>query len=157
MQCQALRDINIQGKTFASTFPAQPVDALLTGIMTGGQAAVKSQKVSYRFDGANVIRLTLMHTTDNCTREPAFTFEKSGTINISTQRNPDTSNPGRTIDLKYVNLEVKINGDAGALIANAINLCSHNDWTAGATRSVEDKSADLNCYGANVTRNVANI
>jgi hypothetical protein len=146
---EALEDKDLQGKNFESDCSIQPLDALLTGILSGGQASVKSQRVAYRFEGSNITRTTVLFNDTNCGGE-AFRYTETGTFNIT--KNQRTNDGGYFIDINYKKLSVKMSSDVGVTAANAIKLCGANNWGAGQEREVTAQAKDLSCYGAQVPR-----
>lgn len=152
---EASEDSALQLKNFTSACSIQPIDAVLTGILTGGQASIKSAVTQYRFEGANVDRRTIMFESGDCTGSSAATFTESGSFDIITDNK--TADSGTFIDIEYKKLMVKIDSDAGAQAASAVNLCGTNNWANGAEAEVTAKSADATCYGAQVPRKVANV
>ncbi len=54
-------------------------------------------------------------------------------------------------------LNLKVESDIGAKIANAIKACNASDWTKGQERQVNADPKDLSCYNAQVPRTDSNI
>lgn len=153
---QASKDKDLQGQNFQSECQIKPLDALLTGILSGGQASIKSSTTTYRFDGSAITRTTALYTSLDCTGDNAIRMEEQGEFDI----NPDakTQDLGKQIDIEYKQLLVSTVTEDGAQAANALGLCAANDWTSnGEQRDQTSHSADLNCYGAALPRKLANI
>jgi hypothetical protein len=152
---EASKDRDLQGKNFASSCSIKPLDAVLTGILTGGNAVIKGAKTVYRFDGANVSRTTRLYTTADCSGETAVSFEERGEIDI--KKDQKTNDGGKFIDIQYKTLKVSAANDAGATAANSIKLCGASDWAAKQVRDETANSKDMTCYGAQVPRQNANV
>jgi hypothetical protein len=150
---QAAKDKDLQGKSYVSDCSIKPIEAVLSGLLSAGQASLKSQEVAYRFDGANAIRQTRIFSTPDCTGDAAYVFEEAGSIKIQDQKTADL---GRFIDFDYKSLKLTVATAAGAEAANAMKICGGN-WAPGQSKDVEAQSADVTCYGAQVPRHVANI
>lgn len=152
---EAAKDRDLQEKTFESECSFKPIDAIVSGLMTEGKKSVKSQVVTYRFEGANVIRNTRLYATADCTGDAALTFEEAGTIEIGDdKRTPDG---GRNIEMDFKTLEAKVGSDQDAKAANEAKLCGVTDWAAGQPRDVQNHAKDVLCYNAEVPRHVSNI
>jgi hypothetical protein len=152
---EAIRDKDLQEKTFVSECSVKPGDALLTGVLTGFQSSIKGQQVAYRFSGARVTRTTRLFNTADCSGDAALTFEEKGTIDIN--KKEKTNDGGYNINLDFNNLKVAMATDAGATAANSVKLCGSADWAPKQTRDVTPQAKDTNCYGATLPRHVANI
>lgn len=146
---EAIEDKDLQGKNFESDCSVEAFDAILTGILSGGQASVKSSRVAYRFEGANITRTTVLFANLNCDGE-AFRYTETGTFNIT--KNQRTNDGGYFIDINYKSLSVAMASDVGAVSANAVKLCGAEDWAAGQTREVTAQAANATCYGTPVPR-----
>ena len=152
---QALEDRDLQGKTFESACMIKPIDAILTGILTGGNASIKSARTQYLFEGANITRTTLLFSDANCT-DHALTFEERGTVDIDADQR--TNDGGKFIDIDYRSVHADVISDKGLEVANSVKLCGAENWTIDEDkREVTEQAADRNCYGAEVPRQVANI
>ena len=154
---EAAKDKDLQGKTFTSECSIKPLDAIVTGLMTGGESSVKSQQVAYRFDLANVIRQTRLYNSTDCTGDSAYNFEEAGTMNIETDPNKKSNDQGRNIELDYKTVKATVTSDAGVTAANATKLCGIADWAPNKARDITAQAKDLNCYAAQVPRHVSNI
>lgn len=152
---EATEDPALQAKTFTSKCSVTPVGAVLTGLFTGGAAAVKSSATSYRFTGANVTRKTEVFQSADCTGEAALEFSEIGAFDILDDNK--TADGGRLIDMDFKKLEVTVKNDAGLKVANAVSLCGTNNWSDNQKADVTTKSEDVNCYNAKVPRMQANI
>ncbi len=153
---EAAEDRDLQDKNFISPCSVTPLDAVLTGIMTGGDAAIKAQRVQYRFEGNDVTRTTFLFSESDCTSDVAIQFREVGDFDI----NPDnkSADGGKFIDIDFHTLNAQVISQAGVEVANAISLCGANDWAAGAAeRNVTARAADMTCYSAQVPRHNANI
>lgn len=153
---EAAEDRDLQDKNYISGCTTTPLDAVLTGIMTGGDAAIKAVRVQYRFEGNDVTRTTFLFSEADCTSDVAIQFREVGDFDV----NPDntTADGGKFIDIDYHTLNAQVISQAGMEVANSITLCGGNDWTAGAAeRNVTANAADMACYSAQVPRHNANI
>jgi len=151
---EALEEKDLQNKTFQSECNLEPLDAILTGILTGGQASVKSSRTQYRFVGANITRTTILYAQTDCVGD-AFTFNETGAFNVS--KNQKTNDGGYFIDINFNKLMLKMDSDVGVQSANAIKLCGASDWAVGQEREVTAQAKDMSCYGATVPRTDLNI
>jgi hypothetical protein len=152
---QATKEEALQVKTFRSECQEKPINELVTGLMTGFGASMKSQRVQFRFEGANVHRQTWMYSTRDCSGQEALIFDEGGEIKI---HDGQTLADGSTaIDFDYRNVDVQVVSAAGAEIANSVKLCSGADWKSGDIRSVNANSEDWNCYSAQVPRQEFNV
>lgn len=152
---EAAKDVDLQGKNFASECQLKPLETILTGILTGGEAAIKSATVIYRFDGGQVARSTRLFISADCTGDTAISTVETGTIHIDPDQK--TQDLGKSIDIDFNGLTVTTVTEAGAQAANAIQLCSANDWGPNSERDQTARAKDANCYGAEVPRRVSNI
>lgn len=152
---EASADPGLQAKDFHGNCSVKPIDAILTGILTGGDAAIKSARTEYRFVGANMSRKTRLFTTADCTGDTAATFTESGSFEIKSDGK--TSDGGTFIDFDLTKLEIVVQSPKGIEVANSINLCGSNTWKQNEQLEVTTKSGDVNCYGAQVPRRVANV
>lgn len=150
---EAAKDRDLQ-KTFMSECSFKPIDAIVSGLMTEGKASVKSQVVSYSFEGANVIRTTELYTSTDCTGEAAVAFEEAGDIRIGDERTEDGA---RTIEMNFKTLDAVVKSEKAAIAANEAKLCGVTDWSAGKSRDVQNHAKDVLCYNAEVPRQVSNI
>ncbi len=64
---------------------AKPLEGLVTGLFTLGADAIRSQKIQYRFEGANVTRTTRYYSEANCVSD-ALKFQEIGQIEIKDER-----------------------------------------------------------------------
>ncbi len=146
---EAIEDKDLQNKNFESECSIEPIDALLTGLFSGGQASVKSSRVAYRFQGSNITRTTVLFANLNCDGE-AYRYSETGTFNIT--KNQRTNDGGYFIDINYKKLSVSVASDVGQVSANAIKLCGIENWAVGQEREVTAQAANPSCYGAVVPR-----
>jgi hypothetical protein len=151
---EAVEDRDLQNRNFESACTLEPIDAVLTGVMTGGSAAVKSARVQYLFKGSNITRTTLLYADANC-GDHALTFRERGSFDV----NPDkkSNDGGKHIDINYESLHLEVKTEAGKTVANDIKLCGADNWEVEKEREVTEFSADLTCYGMEVPRHVVNI
>lgn len=152
---EASEDPALQAKDFVGACSLKPIDAVLTGILTGGAAAIKSAATVYRFEGADISRKTYLYTATNCTGEAALVFTESGAFDILADNK--TADGGKFIDMDFKRLDVRIESAEGLTVANAISLCGSNAWSLDQDAEVTTKSAEVSCYNAQVPRKVANI
>ena len=143
-----------QGKIFRGDCSMKALDAIASGIATGGQASIKGARVQYQFNGANVTRATVMYTTTDCTGDAALTFRETAGINIQDQRTPDN---GQFIDMNFDTLTLAIGSDAGLLVANDVGLCGLKDWAKGQERDVKNQSGQMDCYRKQLPYREANV
>lgn len=151
---EAAKDKDLQGKTFESECSVEPIGAIIDGLLTGFDAAGKSTRVQYRFDGANVARTTVLFTDVDCADE-ALRFEERGEFDIN--KDKKTKDGGYNLDMKFRGVYVTVADANGIEIAKGRELCGATDWTAGEEREVTAKAEDINCYNAKVPRNDVNI
>jgi hypothetical protein len=139
----AAKERDLQGGMFESACDSTPIDAVLSGLLSG--RAVKSARVQYRFVGSGVTRSTVLFQRGDCTGDPAYTFNESGNV---TSINPDekTSDGGKTIDLEFDHLSLAMGDAEGVKIANDLKLCDVVDWAPNQNRDVTAASAKVNCF-----------
>ena len=152
---ESVEDPALQMKDFQGKCQLTPIDAVITGILTGGDAIVKSARTQYRFEGNMAFRKTLVYTTNDCSGEIAARFIESGEFDI--KPNARTTESATHIDLNFRQLMVSAQSAAGVEAANSLILCGSNQWVVGQEVDATTKAADLNCYSAQVPRQVANI
>lgn len=152
---EATEDPSLQQKNFTSKCSMTPIDAIVSGILTGGDAAMKSQSTVYRFEGEGLSRKTYIYESSDCTGEAAIVFTETGKFDILDDN--QTAEGARLVNFGYERLSVKIQNQAGVEAANAISLCGTNNWVDDQEADVTTKAADLTCYNATVPRMVANI
>ena len=151
----AAQDKDLQSKTFVSECSMKPLEALLTGLLSGGQSSIKGQRVAYRFEGANVTHTTRLFNTADCSGDAAWTFEETGDLKVD--KSKKTNDNGYNMDLTYKKVTVAMATDAGATAANAFKLCGSADWAAKQSRDVTPKSAEATCYGAPLPRKLFQV
>lgn len=152
---EAGKEKDLQGRTFESECWVKPLDAVVSGLMTEGKASVKAEKVSYRFDGANMTRQTGLFVTSDCKGEPVFRFDESATIKID--KGHKSNDGGYHIDIMYSGLKgVPLSAD-GVTVANAMQLCGVANWVKDEERDVQPQSADLTCYAVKVPRRIYTV
>lgn len=152
---EAAKDKDLQGKNFASACQLKPVEAVLTGILSGGNASIKGAQTVYRFDGANVTRTTELYSTTDCSGEVAIRFEEGGTVTLDPDKR--TNDDGKFIDIDYNSLKVSAVTDEGVKAANAIQLCGATDWSQGTQRDEVAQAPNINCYNAKLPRQISNV
>lgn len=150
---EAAKERDLQ-RTWQTECQLKPIDAVLTGLFSGLEASVKSMRVQYKFEGANVNRVTSVYATTDCAQE-AYTFNEEGSFTLN--KSQKTNDGGFSIDMKFSKLKLKIADDNGAKAANAISLCGRNDWSAGKEEGVTTNAKDATCYGIQVPRTNYNI
>ncbi len=152
---EASEDSALQMRDFQGKCLARPIDAILSGVLTGGNAAVKSLRTQYRFEGSEVFRKTLVYATADCSGQVAARFVERGEFDIKPAGR--TSESATQIDMNFRSLAVSAQSQAGVLVANALSLCGFNQWVVGQEVDATTKASDLTCYSAQVPRQVANI
>lgn len=153
---EAAKDRDLQDKNFITPCTTTVLEAVLTGILTGGDAAIKAQRVQYRFEGDNVTRTTFLFSESDCTSDVAIQFREVGDFKLDTDNK--SADGGKFIDVDFKQLSAQVISQAGLEVANSIGFCGASDWVAGAAeRDVVANSADLTCYSAPVPRHNANI
>lgn len=152
---QANKDSGLQQKSFRGDCSLRLLDAVATGLATAGQAAVKSSREEFRFEGATVMRTTSLYSSADCSDQAVLQFKETGDFSIDD--NQHTSDGGQNIDLHYKKLEVTSITDTGALIAKEVKLCGSEDWSAGTNREVNASAADVNCYRRKVPADDINV
>lgn len=153
---EASADTNLQLKDFSSPCSVKPLGAILSGLLTGGDASIKSSRTEYRFTGSNVTRKSILYESVNCSGETAGTFTESGSFEIIQGANKTADNATQ-IDMKFTKLDVKVESDAGAEVARAIRLCGIDSWAKNQEAEVTLKASEATCYGTQVPRDVANV
>ncbi|MGE0527654.1 MAG: hypothetical protein AB7P49_11365, partial [Bdellovibrionales bacterium] len=151
---QAIEDRQLQGTLFEGECQLKPLNAFLTGLFSEGDGAVKSAKLQYQFKGNNLTRTTYMYTSTGCEGDPAFTMNETGTFAI---QDGNTNDGGRDINLDYSKATAKAVGQAGEKLAEDIDLCGIQDWTAEEEKDVTINAKQATCLGAPVPRHVANV
>lgn len=151
----ASEDRDIQNKNFSSACSQKPIEGILTGILTGGEAPLRSQKVVYRFEGANVTRSTQIFTTPDCSGDIAISFEEIGEFTLDTDSR--TGEGAKFIDFDYKKLKMSIVSNPGVIAANAVGICGAHDWALSQQRDVTAQAADLRCYNIATPRHQSNI
>jgi hypothetical protein len=146
---------DLQGKNFTSECSLKPMDAVFTAIATGFSASVKSSLEAYRFDGANVTRMTRFYQSPDCSGDAAVNFEEMGDFNL--HKDQQTADLGRAIDIDYHTLKVQTLTNEGVAAANAIGLCGISDWSVNQQRDVTAQAKDVKCLGTPLPRHNANI
>lgn len=152
---QATKEEALQTKTFKSECQQKPINQIVTGLMTGFGASMKSQRVQFRFEGANVHRQTWMYSTSDCSGQEAFIFDEGGQMAI--HEDQKTADGATAVDFEYRKIEVRVISAAGVEIANAVKLCGAEDWSADALRDVTTQSENWNCYSTRVPRHEFNV
>ncbi len=150
---EAAKETDLQ-RTWESDCSTRPIDAVVTGLMSGGQASIKGMRTQYKFTGANVIRKTILFNHADCSGE-AYVFEESGDFKI--HEDQKTTDGGKAIDMNFHSVKVTISDDVGATAANAISLCRRNNWARGDSVDVTSVAEDATCYNAQVPRTNYNI
>lgn len=150
---EASKDRDLQ-KTFNSPCTVAGAEVLQT------LGTVKGEKTVFRFDGNNITRESRYYAAADCSGEPAFTMQENGTFRIETDRNKDTNDRGRNIDINWKTVKVAINTDDGVKAANSdvAPLCGLKDWKKGGeARDVTAQAKNPTCYNGKVPRQDWNI
>ncbi len=150
---EASKEKDLQ-KTWQTECQLRPIDAVVTGLMSGGQAAVKSMRVQYKFQGANVNRVSALYASADCAQE-AYIFNESGEFKID--KSKKTNDGGVHIDMSFKKVLLTIKDDNGAKSANAGKLCGRSDWAPGNEVDVTAAAKDLTCYNIQVPRKNLNV
>ena len=146
---EALKDKDLQ-KTFQSKCEIKGLDAVVTGIMSAGQASVKSSRVLWKFSGNQVTRTTVLFAQADCAQE-SWVFQETGKFKIDDKAR--TNDNGRHLDLDMDRLTLIVRDENGAKAANGIKLCNKADWSANSKeQNVTSSSKDVSCYNAQVPR-----
>ncbi len=114
-----------------------------------------NSRMIYRFGGANVVRTIQMFTTADCSGDAAIRFDERGDFDV----NPNNVGPdgGKDIDFNYTSLRVTTLTSDGVKIANAMQLCSANDWSVNSERDQTAHAGEVNCFSAQVPRKNVNL
>lgn len=152
---ESSKEKDLQGTTFTSECWIKPMDAVVSGLLTAGNAPVKAEQVSYRFEGATVLRKTSYFATTDCSGDSVFHFEEAGEFKVD--KGHKSNDGGYNIDINFKALKGLPKSGPGVTAANAVKLCGITNWVQGEEKDVMPQSADLTCYGAKVPRQVQNI
>ncbi|MBL7542448.1 MAG: hypothetical protein JNL11_01460 [Bdellovibrionaceae bacterium] len=152
---EMVKDASIQERTFRGECQAKPINEIVTGLLTLGEAAVKSQRIQYRFTGANVSRVTHLYAMADCTGEEAFSFEESGELRI--HEDQKTADSATFVDFDYRKVELTISSQAGVVIANRIGVCNMTNWNVNDRRDITPAAPEVTCYNVVVPRMEYNI
>lgn len=99
-------------------------------------ALTASHKTTYKFEGANVHRITETYGQANCKGDPNYTITEGGTFDLNHNPDAKSNDNGYPIDFKIDKLTVKINTDPGAANANNNELCGAKDWAKNKEKEV---------------------
>ena len=152
---EVVKELNLQGKTFRGDCHDQPINEILTGLLTLGEASVQSQRIQYRFTGANVARVTHLYGARDCSGPEAFTFEEAGEMRIL--ENSKTADGATLIDFDFKKVDLTVSSQEGVVIANRIGVCNQSDWAINTKRDVTPTSAEFSCYNVTTPRLEFNI
>ncbi|MBX3019844.1 MAG: hypothetical protein KF767_18295 [Bdellovibrionaceae bacterium] len=152
---EASEDPGLQQKNFTSKCSITPIDAIVSGILTGGDAAMKSTSTVYRFQGEGLTRTTNIYESSDCSGEVALVFTETGKFDILDDN--QTPEGARLVNFGYEKVTLKVQNAKGVEAANALSLCGTNNWVDNQEADVTTRAADLTCYNATVPRLVANI
>lgn len=141
---EAGKDSALQEKIFKGECSLKPLEAIVSGIATGGDTAIKSAREQWQFVGANVNHVTNLYTTKDCTGAESIIFKEAGEFNID--ENKKSADGGSFITLKLNNLTVQVNNEDGAKVAQAAKLCGTPDWAVATERDVTQEAARVTCY-----------
>jgi hypothetical protein len=151
---EASKDKDLQ-KTFQSECSIEPTTALMTALMSLGQASVKSSRVLYQFTGNNITRTTAFYNTMDC-KEDAYIFRERGVFKIDEKQK--TNDGGKHIDFDFRTLTLVVHTENGVKAANDTKLCGKSDWSANSKeQDVTKSSKDVSCYGQEVPRKMPNV
>ncbi|GEM_PF-5075671 len=152
---EAAKDASLQEKTFRGDCHAKPLNEIVTGLLTLGEASVKSQRVQYRMAGANSSRVTHLYASRDCSGAEAFSFEESGELRIN--ENQKTADGAVAIDFDYRKVELTISSQEGLVIANRIGVCNQTNWQLNDRRDVSSVAGEVTCYNIAVPRQEYNV
>ncbi len=152
---EAAKDSSLQEKTFRGDCQARPINEIVTGLLTLGEASVKSQRIQYRFAGANSSRTTHLYASRDCSGAEAFSFEESGELRI--HEDQKTADSAVLVDFDYRKVELTISSQDGLVIANKIGVCNMKDWNVNDRRDVTGASEAVSCYNIRVPRQEFNV
>lgn len=152
---ETLKDASLQEKTFRGDCHTKPINEIVTGLLTLGEASVKSQRIQYRFTGANVSRVTHLYSTRDCSGAEAFSFEESGELRIN--ENQKTADGSTFVDFDFRKVELTISSQEGVIVANRIGVCNMTDWNVNQTREVTQQSGEITCYNMGTPRQEYNV
>jgi hypothetical protein len=152
---EAVKEASIQEKTFRGDCQDKPINEIVTGLLTLGEASVKSQRIQYRFSGANVSRVTHMYATRDCSGAEAFSFEESGELRI--HEDQKTADNAKFVDFDYKKVALTVSSQEGVVIANRISVCNMTDWNVDDRRDVTRVAEEITCYNMEVPRQEYNV
>lgn len=141
---EAGKDRALQESIYKGECSLKPLQALVTGIRTGGDTAIKSAREQYQFVGANVTHVTNLYTTPDCSGAESLVFKEEGSFVIDESKT--TADGGKYLDLTMKALTVDVNNADGLKIAQDSKLCGIQDWTLNANRDVTAAAERLTCY-----------
>ena len=150
---QAAKDPALQGKAFKGKCSDRLITTVFTALAAG--KALKSAHATYRFDGANVTRATLLYPETDCKGDVAYTFEEQGVVDIKDA--DKTKDDARFIDMVFDKVFVVINSDVGVKVANGIKLCEVEDWAMNQRREVTQVAKNKTCYNTELPRTEHNV
>ena len=152
---EAVKETSLQEKAFLGDCQAKPINEIATGLLTLGEASVKSQRVQYKFAGAHVTRTTRLYAMADCADVEALTFEEFGEFTI--HENQRTSDSGTFIDFNFQKVELVMAHQAGVIIANRIGVCNMTNWNINDRRDVTGAAHEVTCYNTDVPRQEFNL
>lgn len=153
---QAANDRDLQG-TWQSECNLKPIDAIISGFMSAFQASVKSSRTQYKFEGANVNRVTLVYNTADCTGAESYVWNEQGEFKVLDKVQVANVGDAKGIDMKFEKVMLTIKDDNGAKVANDRSLCGVQNWAVGKEQGITANANSANCYGVQVPRTNANI
>lgn len=154
---EALADKDLQGKNFVSNCEATPSEGLYTSVFSGTDAAIGSSQVTYRFEGANVHRISRFYHSVDCQGDALMSIQENGDIKINTDQNNKTNDGGKVIDMQFNNAKATIDTDAGAKAANGIKMCGISDWNKAKEVDVTAHAAEAQCANVKMPRKLSNV
>lgn len=152
---EAVKETSLQEKAFLGDCQAKPINEIATGLLTLGEASVKSQRIQFKFTGANVTRTTRLYAMANCADVEALTFEEFGEFTI--HEDQKTSDSGIFVDFNFQKVELVMANQAGVVIANRIGVCNMTNWNINDRRDVTGAANEVTCYNTDVPRQEFNV
>lgn len=152
---QATADRDLQA-SWISECKTDFSEALKSAFATANiQDALKSYRLEYKFQGANVTRTLNQYKTADCSGD-TISFREVGDFRIETDPNKKTNDGGKNIDMHFKTVTAVVTAN-GVDVANAIQLCGVGGWNADDEREVTGNSGAGNCYEIKVPRDVYNV
>ena len=122
----------------------------------GKYARSSRREVSFKGDAATIKETHYFGA--NCDGGEAYAYSEKGTFKVGDKDKNEMTNAGRHLDIEMNRVDAVVMSDDGALFANKMKLCGHNDWKVGdRARDVTGQAADSNCFGVTPKRKIANV